>query len=34
MKCDQSQGYFHCPPVPVREIDLLLARDARLAQDK
>jgi diguanylate cyclase (GGDEF)-like protein len=34
MKCDQSQGYFHCPPVPVREIDSLLARDARLAQDK
>ena len=27
MKCDQSQGYFHCPPVSVRKIDALLARD-------
>jgi EAL domain-containing protein (putative c-di-GMP-specific phosphodiesterase class I) len=27
MKCDQSQGYFHCPPVSVRKIDPLLARD-------
>jgi EAL domain-containing protein (putative c-di-GMP-specific phosphodiesterase class I) len=27
MKCDQSQGYFHCPPVSVRKIDALLVRD-------
>jgi diguanylate cyclase (GGDEF)-like protein len=27
LKCDQSQGYFHCPPVPVQEIDRLLARN-------
>jgi EAL domain-containing protein (putative c-di-GMP-specific phosphodiesterase class I) len=27
MNCDQSQGYFHCPPVPALEIDRLLARD-------
>jgi diguanylate cyclase (GGDEF)-like protein len=27
LNCDQSQGYFHCPPVPVQEIDQLLAQD-------
>jgi EAL domain-containing protein (putative c-di-GMP-specific phosphodiesterase class I) len=27
MNCDQSQGYFHCPPMSVRKIDPLLARD-------
>jgi EAL domain-containing protein (putative c-di-GMP-specific phosphodiesterase class I) len=27
LNCDQSQGYFHCPPVPAREIDRLLALD-------
>jgi len=26
LKCDQSQGFFHCQPVPVQEIDELLAR--------
>jgi EAL domain-containing protein (putative c-di-GMP-specific phosphodiesterase class I) len=27
LKCDQSQGFFHCQPVPVQEIDRLLAQD-------
>jgi diguanylate cyclase (GGDEF)-like protein len=27
LNCDQSQGYFHCPPVSVRRIDQLLAQD-------
>lgn len=27
LNCDQSQGYFHCPPVSVRKIDQLLAQD-------
>ena len=27
LKCDQSQGFFHCRPVPVQEIDRLLAQD-------
>jgi EAL domain-containing protein (putative c-di-GMP-specific phosphodiesterase class I) len=27
LNCDQSQGYFHCPPVPVQKIDQLLAQD-------
>jgi len=27
LNCDQSQGYFHCPPVAAREIDGLLALD-------
>jgi diguanylate cyclase (GGDEF)-like protein len=27
LNCDQSQGYFHCPPVGVQEIDKLLAAD-------
>ena len=27
MNCDQSQGYFHCPPVPVQQMDQLLAQD-------
>ena len=25
-KCSQSQGYFHCSPIPVQEMDLVLAR--------
>ena len=28
LSCDQSQGYFHCPPVAAREIDRLLAQDS------
>jgi EAL domain-containing protein (putative c-di-GMP-specific phosphodiesterase class I) len=24
LNCDQSQGYFHCRPVPAQEIDRLL----------
>ncbi len=27
LNCDQSQGYFHCPPVAAREIDGVLALD-------
>jgi len=27
LNCDQSQGYYHCPPVSVRKIDRLLAQD-------
>ncbi|MGA2189677.1 MAG: EAL domain-containing protein [Steroidobacteraceae bacterium] len=27
LNCDASQGFLHCPPVPVREIDRLLAED-------
>ncbi len=27
LNCDQSQGYYHCPPVPVQEIDRLLMQD-------
>jgi diguanylate cyclase (GGDEF)-like protein len=27
LNCDQSQGYFHCPPVSVQKIDQLLAQD-------
>ena len=27
LNCDQSQGYFHCRPVPAQEIDQLLADD-------
>jgi diguanylate cyclase (GGDEF)-like protein len=27
LNCDQSQGYFHCLPVPLGEIDQLLAQD-------
>jgi diguanylate cyclase (GGDEF)-like protein len=27
LNCDQSQGYYHCPPVSVRKIDQLLAQD-------
>jgi diguanylate cyclase (GGDEF)-like protein len=27
LNCDQSQGYFHCPPRPVQEIDKLLAQN-------
>jgi diguanylate cyclase (GGDEF)-like protein len=27
LNCDQSQGYYHCPPVPVQAIDQLLAQD-------
>jgi diguanylate cyclase (GGDEF)-like protein len=27
LNCDQSQGYFHCPPVPAQEIDKLLVQD-------
>jgi EAL domain-containing protein (putative c-di-GMP-specific phosphodiesterase class I) len=24
LNCDQSQGYFHCPPLPAQEIDKML----------
>jgi EAL domain-containing protein (putative c-di-GMP-specific phosphodiesterase class I) len=27
LNCDQSQGYFHCPPVSVQEMDRRLAQD-------
>jgi diguanylate cyclase (GGDEF)-like protein len=27
LNCDQSQGYYHCPPVPVGKIDQILAQD-------
>jgi diguanylate cyclase (GGDEF)-like protein len=27
LNCDQSQGYYHCPPVPVGRIDQILAQD-------
>ena len=27
LNCDQSQGYYHCPPVAVRKIDQLLVQD-------
>jgi diguanylate cyclase (GGDEF)-like protein len=27
LNCDQSQGYFHCRPIPAGEIDQLLSRD-------
>ena len=27
LNCDQSQGYFHCRPIPAAEIDQLLSQD-------
>jgi len=27
LNCDQSQGYFYCPPISVKKIDQLLAKD-------
>jgi diguanylate cyclase (GGDEF)-like protein len=27
LNCDQAQGYFHCPPVPVQMIEQILAQD-------
>jgi EAL domain-containing protein (putative c-di-GMP-specific phosphodiesterase class I) len=27
LKCDQSQGYFHCPPLPAQEMDKMLEKD-------
>ena len=27
LNCDQSQGYFHCPPLPAQEIDKMLEAD-------
>jgi len=27
LNCDQSQGYFHCPPVSAQKIDQFLAQD-------
>ncbi len=33
LNCDQSQGYFHCPP-SVQKIDQLLAQNQLLAQDQ
>jgi hypothetical protein len=27
LNCDQLQGFFHCQPVRVHEIDKLLAQD-------